>query len=270
MAKTQSPAKLYRGRVADQIVDDLRGQILSGALPDGSRLPSEQELASHYDVSGPTIREAIRVLTAMGLVSTRNGSRTTVTARGDALLVMSIASIVQFEKMSAGDVLGLLGALNAYAIEQAVERASDEDIDRLREAAGNAAEITDVESGAAALKEFFAALSEISHNPLLSALCRSITEIQVGLSVELSGGDVGEWGQVAGSRSLHAIRLKIVEAIAQRDSAHAVELIRDYHRQVIKRVQSLPRVRELRKADPGLTTFLASWLSANVSISSRG
>src|ERR1700741_3863743 len=103
MPITPSPAKLYRGRVADQIADDLRGQILSGALPDGSRLPSEQELAVHYGVSGPTIREAIRVLTAMGLVNTRNGSRTTVTARSDTMLVMSIASIIQFEKMGAPD-----------------------------------------------------------------------------------------------------------------------------------------------------------------------
>jgi GntR family transcriptional repressor for pyruvate dehydrogenase complex len=112
--------------VTDQIVEDLRGQVLSGALPDGARLPSERELATRYDVSGPTIREAIRVLTAIGLLSTRNGSRTTVTARSDALLAMSIASVVQLEKMAAADVFGVLGALNAYAVEQAVERASAE------------------------------------------------------------------------------------------------------------------------------------------------
>ncbi|MDT7642176.1 MAG: GntR family transcriptional regulator, transcriptional repressor for pyruvate dehydrogenase complex, partial [Pseudonocardiales bacterium] len=103
MPMSQPSVKLYRGRVADQIVDDLRGQILSGALPDGVQLPSERELASHYDVSGPTVREAVRVLTAMGLLNTRNGSRTTVTARGDAMLAMSIASVVQFEKTGAGD-----------------------------------------------------------------------------------------------------------------------------------------------------------------------
>src|SRR5438132_757097 len=127
---SQPSERLYRGRVADQIVEDLRRQILSGALADGSRLPSERELAAQYDVSAPTIREAVRVLTAMGLLSTRNGSRTTVTARSDTMLAMSIASIVQFEKVTAADVFGLLGALNAYAAEQAVERASDEDIAR--------------------------------------------------------------------------------------------------------------------------------------------
>ncbi|MDT7678555.1 MAG: GntR family transcriptional regulator, transcriptional repressor for pyruvate dehydrogenase complex, partial [Pseudonocardiales bacterium] len=106
MSMSQSPANLHRGRVADQIVEDLRRQIVSGELPDGARLPSERELAAHYDVSAPTIREAIRVLTAIGLLSTRNGSRTTVTARSDTLLAMSIASVVQFEKMTAAEVLG--------------------------------------------------------------------------------------------------------------------------------------------------------------------
>lgn len=266
----QPPAKLYRGRVADQIVDDLRGQILSGTLPDGSRLPSEQELATHYGVSGPTVREAIRVLTAMGLVSTRNGSRTTVTARNDALLVMSIASVMQFERMSAGEVLGVLSELYAYSIRLAVERASDEDIDKLRAAAGRTAGLTDAEAGTVALKEYFAVLCEISHNALLGALCRSITEIQTGLAVALSGGTDGDWGQIAGSRTLHATRMKIAEAIARRDADLAVQLSHDYHGEVIKRVQSLPRVRELRKADPGLKAFLASWLGANVGVSGRG
>src|SRR5882762_11686555 len=106
MPMPQPAVKLYRGRVADQIVEDLRNQILSGELADGARLPSERELAARYDVSAPTIREAVRVLTAMGLLSTRNGSRTTVTASGDTLLALSIASVVEFEKMSAIDVLG--------------------------------------------------------------------------------------------------------------------------------------------------------------------
>lgn len=269
MPITQPPAKLYRGRVADQIVDDLRGQILSGALPDGARLSSEQELAIHYGVSGPTIREAIRVLTAMGLLSTRNGSRTTVTARSDTLLVMAIASVIQFDRMGAGDVLGLLGALNAHAIGLAVERASDEDIDRLRSAARQTADFADVESGAAALKHYFVTLSAISHNPLLAALCRSITEIQIGLAVELSGGSTGDWGRIAGSLTLYQIRMDIAEAIAERDCGRAVQLVRDYHGEVIRRIQSSPRAKELRETDPGLTMLLSSWLGTNVSLSSR-
>jgi DNA-binding FadR family transcriptional regulator len=202
-------------------------------------------------------------------VSTRNGSRTTVTARGDDMLVMSVAAVAQFAKINAADVLGVLGELNAYAITLAAERATDEDIARLRAAAAATAEIDDVASGAAALKDYFATLSEISHNPLLAALCRAITEIQMGLAVELSGTSAGDWGQIAGSPALYAIRAEIAEAIAERDSPRAVRLIRDYHREVIARIQSLPRARELRESDPGLKAFLAAWLGANVSVSGR-
>jgi DNA-binding FadR family transcriptional regulator len=177
---------------------------------------------------------------------------------------------MQIEKMSAGDVLGVLSELYAYTTKLAVERASDDDVDRLRAAAERTAEMTDAESGTSALKDYFAVLSEISHNPLLSALCRSITEIQTGLALELSGGSDGDWGQIAGAPSLHAARVEVAEAIARRDSGRAVQLIHDYHNEVIKRVQSLPRVRELRKTDPGLKTFLASWLGANVRVTSSG
>jgi DNA-binding FadR family transcriptional regulator len=262
MSMPQAAAKLYRGRVADQIVADLRRQILSGALPDGALLPAERELATQYDVSAPTVREAIRALTAMGLLSTRNGSRTRVTARSDTLLAMSIASVVQFEKMAAADVFGVLGALNAFAVEQAVERATEEDIARLRAAAERTAEIAEVGAAADALQDYFATLSAISHNPLLAALSRAITEIQLGLAVRLSEGRIENWRRVAGS--LLRARMDIVDAVAERDAARAVQLVRDYHRKIVQRLQSSPRARELRATDPGLRTFLAGWLVANI------
>jgi DNA-binding FadR family transcriptional regulator len=259
---SQPSTRLYRGRVADQIAEDLRAQILSGALPDGTQLPSERELASHYDVSSPTIRESVRVLAAMGLLSTRNGARTTVTARGDALLAMSIASVVQFEKMNAADVFGVLEALYVYAVKLGVERASEEDIAALQEAAERVGEIIDVASGAAALLHYYATLSALSRNQLLTALCRSITEIKIGLAVKLSGGSSEAWRRIAGS--LHQTRLDIVDAIARRDADRAVQLVCDLHRKVIQRIRSSPSARELSATDPNLTALLSAWLGANL------
>jgi GntR family transcriptional regulator, transcriptional repressor for pyruvate dehydrogenase complex len=107
-------------------------------------------------------------------------------------------------------------------------------------------------------------LSTISHNPLLAALCGFITEIQIGLAVELSGGSTEDWRRVAGSP--HKTRMDIAEAIAQRDATRAVQLIRDYHRRVIKRIQSTPRAKGIKETDPGFTAFLFSWLRANVGV----
>ena len=56
------------------IADDLINKITSNRISVGSRLPSEKELCSHYGVSRYTVREALRVIKEMGLVSIRRGS----------------------------------------------------------------------------------------------------------------------------------------------------------------------------------------------------
>src|SRR5882724_10376319 len=63
-----------RASAADQIIEQLRTQILTGALPLGAKLPTERELGLEFGVSSPTIREALRALSSMGLIEARQGS----------------------------------------------------------------------------------------------------------------------------------------------------------------------------------------------------
>ncbi|MDH6119319.1 GntR family transcriptional regulator [Kitasatospora sp. GAS204B] len=55
------------------VVDELRSRIKSGALPAGDRLPSEGELAATYRVGLPTLRRALDVLQAEGLIEKFHG-----------------------------------------------------------------------------------------------------------------------------------------------------------------------------------------------------
>lgn len=61
-----------------QIADQLRALISTGALAPGERLPSEPDLATQYDASRNTVRLAIAVLTNQGLVVSRQGLGTFV------------------------------------------------------------------------------------------------------------------------------------------------------------------------------------------------
>lgn len=62
-----------------QIAEELRQQIESGALARGSRLPTELELRARYNASRNTIRDAVKRLTGQGLIETRPGQGTFVT-----------------------------------------------------------------------------------------------------------------------------------------------------------------------------------------------
>lgn len=73
--------KVERVRIFDQAVVQLRTAILDGKYPPGSRLPTEQELCEVMDVGRSTIREAMRVLEAEGLIQVRRGSGAYVTGQ---------------------------------------------------------------------------------------------------------------------------------------------------------------------------------------------
>lgn len=62
------------------IAEDLRVKIESGVLARGGRLPTELELREQYDASRNTVRDAIKSLITRGLVETRPGQGTFVTA----------------------------------------------------------------------------------------------------------------------------------------------------------------------------------------------
>lgn len=75
MRATQVTGKpITQARLHQRVVEELLKQIVSGALPPGTALPSEPELARQFGVSRIVIREAIRILAEKGLVAVRHGS----------------------------------------------------------------------------------------------------------------------------------------------------------------------------------------------------
>jgi GntR family transcriptional regulator len=71
-----------------QIAEELRQQIDSGALARGSQLPTELELRARYNASRNTIRDAVKRLTSQGLIETRPGQGTFVTLKVDPFVTV--------------------------------------------------------------------------------------------------------------------------------------------------------------------------------------
>jgi DNA-binding FadR family transcriptional regulator len=68
----------------EQVAERLAADIRSGSLAPGERLPSERDLARTFEVSRASVREAIASLQVQGVVETRKGAGTFVTARPPA------------------------------------------------------------------------------------------------------------------------------------------------------------------------------------------
>ncbi|MFI1168907.1 FadR/GntR family transcriptional regulator [Streptomyces sp. NPDC020801] len=105
-----------------EVAQRLRAAILDGTFPAGTELPTETELAQSFGVGRSTVREALRVLQAHGLIS---GADTVSTARprvtheraaGAAGLALSTA--LQVGAIPLGDLVALRVLLEAEAIRQ--------------------------------------------------------------------------------------------------------------------------------------------------------
>lgn len=125
--------------LADQLFHELQRQILSGELAPGRRLPPERELAALYDTNRNTLREAIRKLEQLRLVSVRHGQGVTVRdfrrdGTIEALEPFLLHGVDADEKVQCiADLLASRTKVLEYAMSFAIERATDEDVEKLGE-----------------------------------------------------------------------------------------------------------------------------------------
>lgn len=89
-----------------QIKDALSGQILSGVLREGDRLPSVRELAAEMAINPNTIQRAYRELEAEGYIASVPGKGSFVQGV-DALAQARTVELLQTFTKSAGELLAL-------------------------------------------------------------------------------------------------------------------------------------------------------------------
>lgn len=116
---------LANRRSSDRVAEVIRATIVSGEFRPGDRLPTERELAGRFQVTRNTVREALRQLEQLRLVSIRQGSgvvvRDLLASAGVDLLSVLLTSEIMPTKL-IGDVLevrAVVGAaITAYAIDR--------------------------------------------------------------------------------------------------------------------------------------------------------
>lgn len=120
-------SELARRAVGVRIAERLRDQILCDALRASTKLPAQREMAAHMHVSVTTLREAIAILVAEGLVVCRHGRGTFVTARRDRRVVEAA-----LRAASDGELDEMRQFIEAGSAFRAARRASRDEQNVLR------------------------------------------------------------------------------------------------------------------------------------------
>ena len=78
--------KGWRVSLTDDAIERIKQMIIDGELKPGDRLPKEQELADRLGLSRGSLREAVRALTVVRVLDTRQGDGTYVTSLSPSML----------------------------------------------------------------------------------------------------------------------------------------------------------------------------------------
>ncbi|MCM0640568.1 FadR/GntR family transcriptional regulator [Cellulomonas wangsupingiae] len=167
----------------DRVVDGVTAMILDGRLGPGQRLPVEKDLADALGVSRGSLREGMRALAVLGVVETRQGDGTYVTALDPGSLVSPLGLVVELQ--AAGHALHVhtvrrLLETEVAGLAAAGARAPGADLGAARDAIAQGAAVlagaqaagadVDHEALLEADQAFHRALAELAGNPVLAAL----------------------------------------------------------------------------------------------------
>lgn len=209
-----------------QVADQLKGQIITGALASGTRLPNETELAGMFAVSRSTVREALRLLASQNLIDTTRG------ATGGSFVAVpntsavaedlggTLGLLVNSEGLTVAHLLEARLILEPVAARLAAEHGDETTLSELRRIVRSTPD-RDPSRGFEVRWDFHSTLVAATANPLLRMMGQPINEV---LHARLNRNRVAEdvWDR------LDDEHVAIHRAIEEQDGAKAEELTREH------------------------------------------
>jgi len=213
-------------------------QIHARRYLEGTKLPSEREIAQLLGVSRPPVREALSALQIAGVVEIRPGDGTYVRNASLARETEEVTFSVLEETQSPFELMQIRRILEEGGIRLAIERATEEDIARLQgilEELEDALERGDLEAYFLANRRFHLALASATQNSLLYQLLEQLMSYEnTQLWREAIQRHLSSKEHLQGYLGRHR---RLLEAVRARDVDRAVQEMRDHFTQTVEEVR---------------------------------
>ena len=219
--------KAPRRPISEQVANRILAMIKSGNLKSGDRLPTEAQMGIAFGISRPPLREALKALTLMGVLESRQGGRYMVTDLSPSRLVAPFNVMLSVSDYDVHEHFEARAIVELELIRLAAERATRDQRGRIMQHAVDGRAFNDDPVAFRLLDfEFHQSLYEAASNRLLSALAQGlydvaldvrrvasslpgIIETSVGQHIEIADavmrGDPG-FAVAAGRRHLEHVR----------------------------------------------------------------
>ena len=150
-----------------RVIEKVKKMILSGELKSGEKLPPEREFAEKLEVSRNSVREAIRIMDMMGIVSSQQGSGNYVTCEFQKSITETMAMMFAMDQVNDKQISQVRYSLEVLAFTLALDRVREEDLAKMEECVEKLDKNGDSKNNATLDKIIHYTLARASGNQLL-------------------------------------------------------------------------------------------------------
>jgi DNA-binding FadR family transcriptional regulator len=164
-------------KTAELVARQIRNAIIRGELTDGDTLPAEAHLIAEFEVSRPTIREAVRILESEGLVTVARGARggAKISSPNYGMIARAAGITLQSQGVSIGDLYEMRTLIEPPAARLVAERNSEVAVPILRKHLETELSVVqDRISSALAIAEFHRLTIELAGNKSLIMISQAL------------------------------------------------------------------------------------------------
>lgn len=121
-------------RVTANVIYKIKQLIAKGAVSPGSKFLPERELAKEFGVNRASLRQALKVLEIMGVITQRVGDGTYLSANAESILHEPMEFLILLDDLSHHELFETRRIVEPELAARAAERATTEDLAQLRQA----------------------------------------------------------------------------------------------------------------------------------------
>jgi len=164
----------HRKSTVDVVIDSLKELLINGKLKSGDLLPSENELCDQLKVSRTSVREAIKILSAFGIVQIKRGEGTYISNGANSNMFMPMLFQILVRERDMTSLVEVRELLESGIIKMVIENASEGELMTISRAADRMTAGLKNHCGIEAAREldlaFHKAIAQACHNSIIQEI----------------------------------------------------------------------------------------------------
>lgn len=172
-------------RAYGKVIEYIKSQIAAGVYTVGDKLPPERTLAETLGVSRNSVREAMRVLDILGVITSQQGAGNYLSANTENTSIEVMTLMYLLQRTTYRDIADYRYALELQAMSLAMQHATEEQLQTMEHCVGRMEQISEGSEKVIMEKRIHYTIAEASGNSLIYSNLIALSEVMDKFIVDM-------------------------------------------------------------------------------------